>query len=66
MPLTIQNLYHEIVKKCTTESTLINLHPKEYSQELRYYSFPVNLERWSESCNTLDYLSSRVCVPNEI
>ena len=28
-------------KKCMTQSTLINLHPNEYSQELRYYPFAV-------------------------
>ena len=29
-------------KKCMTQPTLINLHPNEYSQELRYYPFAVN------------------------
>ena len=48
-----------------TQSTLINLHPNEYSQGLRYYLFAVNLDRCGGSCNTLDDLSSRVCVPNE-
>ena len=27
--------------------------------------FAVNLDRWAESCNTLDDFSSRVCVSNE-
>ena len=28
------------------------------------YSFVLNLDRCAGSCSTLDYLSSRVCVPN--
>ena len=30
-----------INQKCMTETTLINLHPNEYSQEFRYYPFAV-------------------------
>ena len=40
---------------CMTHPTLINLHPNEYCQELRYYPFAINL----------DDQISRVCVPNE-
>ena len=32
-------------QQCVTQPTLINLHPNEYSQELRYYQFGVNLDR---------------------
>ena len=42
-----------------------NLHCNEYSQELRYYPFTVNLHECTGSCNTLDHLSNKVCVPNE-
>ena len=28
-------------QKCMTQPTLINLHPKEYPQEFRYYPFAV-------------------------
>ena len=52
-------------QKWRTRPTLINLHPNEYSQELRYYSFAVNLDRCVGSYNTLDDLSNRVYVPNE-
>ena len=52
-------------QKCMTQPTLINLHPNEYSQELRYYLFAANLGRCGGSCNPLDDLSSRVCVANE-
>ena len=43
-----------------SQPTLINLYTNEYSQELRYYPFPVNLDRCAKSCNTLDGLCSRV------
>ena len=49
----------------TTQPTLINLHTNEYSQGLCYYPFAVNLNRLVGSCNTLNGLSNRVCVPNK-
>ena len=39
-----------------TPPTLINLYLNEYSQELCYYLFDVNLDRCAGSCNTLDDL----------
>ena len=45
--------------------TLFNLHPNVYSQEFRYCLFAVKLDRWIESCNTLNDLSNNVCVPNK-
>ena len=48
-----------------TQPNLINLHLNEHSQELRYYPCVVNLDRCAGSCNTLDSLSRRVCVPNK-
>ena len=48
-----------------TQSTLINLHPNEYAQGLRYYSFGVNLDRCARSCNILNCLSNKVCIPNK-
>ena len=44
---------------------VINLHPNEYSQEFHHYSFAVILDRCVGSCNTLNYLSNKVCVPNK-
>ena len=41
-----------------TQPTVINLHPNEYTQGLRYYPFPVKLDRCAGSCNTLNDLSS--------
>ena len=49
-----------------TQSALINLHPDENTQWLRDYSFAINFDRYVGSCNTLDVLSNRVCVPTEI
>ena len=47
------------------QPTLINLHPNEYCQELHCYSFAVRLNRCVGSCNTLNQLSNKVCVPNK-
>ena len=52
-------------QKCTTQPTLLNLHPNEYIQGLRYYPFAVNLDRCVRSCDTLNDLSNKVCVPNK-
>ena len=48
-----------------TQRTLINLHPNEYSQGLRYYQFAVNLDRCMGSCNIVNDTSNRVCVPDK-
>ena len=52
-------------QECMTQPTLINLHPNEYGQEFHYYPFAVKLDRYVGSCNTLNDLSSKVCVPNK-
>ena len=44
---------------------LINLHLNEYSQEIHYYPFAVKLDRCVGSCNTLNDLSNKVCIPNK-
>ena len=51
--------------KFEIEPTLINLHPNEHSQKLHYYPFTVKLDRCTGSCNTLNDLSNKVCVPNK-
>ena len=51
--------------KSLIQPILINLHPNEYSQELHYYPFAINLERCVESSNTLNDLSNKVCVPKK-
>ena len=52
-------------QQCMIEATLINLHPNEYSQGLRYYPFAFNLDRCAGSCNTLNYASNKVSHPNK-
>ena len=52
-------------QKCMIQPTLINLHPNEYSQEFPYYPFLVKLDRCVGSCNTLNDLSNKVCIPNK-
>ena len=44
---------------------LNNLHPNGYSQEFHYYPFEVQLDRCVGSCNTLNGLCQKVCVPNK-
>ena len=36
-----------------TQLALINLHPNEYSQELYYYPFPVNVDSCAGNNNSL-------------
>ena len=50
-------------QKCITQPTHINLHPNECSQEFHYYIFAVKLNRGVGSCNTLNDLPNKVCVP---
>ena len=52
-------------QKCIIQPTRFNLHPNEYSQEFRYYSFAVKLDRSVGICNTLNDLSNKVCIPNK-
>ena len=47
------------------QPALINLHLNQYSQELHYYPSAVKLDRCVGSCNTLNDLSNKVCVPNK-
>ena len=41
-------------QECTTQPTLINLHPNEYSEGLNYYTSAVNFGRCVGIKNTLD------------
>ena len=52
-------------QKCQIQPTRINLHHNKYSQELHYYPFVINLYRCVGSCNTLNVLSNKVCLPNK-
>ena len=42
-----------------------NLHPSEYSQEFHYYPSAAKLDRFVGSCNTLNDLSNKLCIPNK-
>ena len=46
-------------RKCTTQATLVYLHPNEYKQGLDHYLFAVNLCRFVGSCNTLNDLPNK-------
>ena len=52
-------------QKRMIQLSLINLHANEYSQEFHCYPFVVKLDRCLESCNGLNDLSNKVCVPNK-
>ena len=52
-------------QKCMIERTLIELHPNEYSQWFHYNPFSVKLDRCAGSCDTLNDLSDKVCIPNK-
>ena len=47
------------------QPTLINLHLNAYSQEFHYCPLAVKLDRCVGSCNTLNDLSNKVCIPNK-
>ena len=52
-------------RKHMTQSSLTNLHPNEYSQELCYYLFLLNLAICAGSCTTPDELSMKACFPKK-
>ena len=52
-------------QKYEIQTTIINLHPNEYSEEFHYYPYVIKLDRCVRSCNTLNDLSNKVCVPNK-
>ena len=52
-------------QKYNIQPTIIYLRPNEHNQELPYYLFAVKLDKCAGSCNTLNGLSNRVCVPNK-
>ena len=52
-------------QKCKIQPTLNNLHPNEYSQKFHFYPFAVKLDRCAGSCNNINDLSNKVCVPNK-
>ena len=52
-------------QKFLIQSTVIYLHPNEYSQEFHYYPFAVRSDRCFGSCNSLNDLSNKACIPNK-
>ena len=52
-------------KKCEIQPVFINLHPNKYSQEFHCSPFAVKLDRCAGSCNTINDLSNKLCVPNK-
>ena len=52
-------------QKYMIQTTLINLHPNEYSQEFHYYPFVVKLDRCVGSFNTWNDLSNKMPFSNK-
>ena len=52
-------------QKGIIQPAVINLQSNECSQDLYYYSFAVKLDRCVGSCNSLNDLSNKACVPNK-
>ena len=52
-------------QKCEIQPTIINSDSTEYNQEFNYYQFSVKLNWCAGSCNILNDLSNKVCVPNK-
>ena len=52
-------------QKCMIQSTLIHLHLNEYRQELHYYPLTVKLGRCVGSCDNINELSNKACVPEK-
>ena len=52
-------------QKCEIQPALINLYPNEYNRELHYYPIVVKLDKCVGSCNNLNELSDKICVPNK-
>ena len=42
-----------------------NIFTHEYTEGLRYYPSPANLDRYVGSCNTRNFLSSKIRIPNK-
>ena len=52
-------------QKCEIQPTFINLHPNEYRLEFHYYPFTTKLDKCVGSCNTVNDLPNKVCIPNQ-
>ena len=52
-------------QKCMIQLTIMKLHPNGYNEEFHCYPFTVKLDRYIRNCNTLNDLSSKVCIPNK-
>ena len=50
---------------CMARAMVINLNPNKHNQGLHHYPLMVSLDRCNGSCNTLNDLSSKICVPKK-
>ena len=47
-------------QRCEIQPTFMDLCPREFNQEFRYYPFAVKLDIYVGSCNSLNDLSDKV------
>ena len=53
------------IRKCMTQTALINLHPNEHSEEFHYYPFAVKLDTCIGSCDTVNDFPNKVYFPKK-
>ena len=61
--------YKEPIKSVTLTNLLYKARPTLVSinsDEILVYQFTVSVNKCDRSCNAIDYLYPRVCVPNEV
>ena len=65
--LWLTNKFHFLtcVIWCAIQPPLINLNCNKYPQEWHYYPPAVKLDRCVGSCDTMNDLPNKVCVPNK-
>ena len=65
MDIIIQSALRSVIKNARLNLPLLIYILNEYSHEFHYYPFSVKLDRCVGSCNTINDLSNKVCVPNK-
>ena len=52
-------------QKCKIQTTFFNSYPNQYNQEIHQYPFSVKLDTCFGSCNTINDLSNKICIPSK-
>ena len=65
MLLTIQNGFLEVIKNVWFNPPLLIYILMHTVKKFHRYSVLVKLDRWVRSCNTLNELLIKICIPNK-